>query len=187
MGTARTPRSGMTSGLVAWHNENAFAEPFPAIQSLHQESAFSSAGLCFRTRRLKPPNIFWVQSIAKQCSATIEINVADLSASNRGSWILVAYTDSCSSPGLRHHIVLPNSFGKAIYAPLRVQFFVWLLVHGRIQCRTTLFRKTIVGLPICEICKQPDETCAHIDCRFAGVFGGMVVLDVILYSVHLSP
>jgi len=42
-------------------------------------------------------------------------------------------------------------------APPRVQLFVWLLMHERIQCRTMLFKKHIVDSPTCEICQAADE------------------------------
>jgi len=41
----------------------------------------------------------------------------------------------------------PHPAAKFIWetrAPPRVQFFIWLMVHGRVQCRTNLFRKTIL-------------------------------------------
>ena len=57
-------------------------------------------------------------------------------------------------------------------APSRVQFFIWLMVHGRVQCRTNLFRKTIVDSPVCEVYKHADETSEHIafGCSFAELF-----------------
>jgi hypothetical protein len=47
-------------------------------------------------------------------------------------------------------------------APPRVQLFVWLLMHKRIQCRTMLFKKHIVDSPTCEICQAADESPEHI-------------------------
>lgn len=59
-------------------------------------------------------------------------------------------------------------------APPLVRFFVWLLVHGRAQCRSNLFRKTIVDSPTCEVCNQANETCEHIvvGCPSAEEFWG---------------
>jgi hypothetical protein len=76
---------------------------------------------------------------------------------------------------LQSRNVPPQPAAKFIWnshAPPRVQFFVWLLVHGRIQCRATLFRKAIVDSPVCEICNLADETSTHIvfGCRFAEEF-----------------
>ena len=69
----------------------------------------------------------------------------------------------------------PHPAAKFIWetrAPPRVQFFIWLMVHGKVQRRTNLFRKTIVDSPICEVCRLSDETGEHIafQCPFAGVF-----------------
>ena len=49
---------------------------------------------------------------------------------------------------------------------------VWLLIHGRVQCRVNLCRKTIVDSSICEVCSLEDETGEHIvfDCPFAQQF-----------------
>jgi len=57
-------------------------------------------------------------------------------------------------------------------APPRVQFFVWLLIHGRVQCRVNLCLKSIVDSPICAVCNQETETGEHIvfDCPFAQEF-----------------
>ena len=69
----------------------------------------------------------------------------------------------------------PHPAAKFIWetrAPPRVQFFIWLMVHGKVQRRTNLFRKTIVDSPICEVCRLSDETDEHIalQCPFAEVF-----------------
>jgi hypothetical protein len=54
-------------------------------------------------------------------------------------------------------------------APPKVQFFMWLLIHGRIQCKTNLLRKRVVDNPICEVCNQMPESTDHIiaECEFA--------------------
>jgi hypothetical protein len=55
--------------------------------------------------------------------------------------------------------------------PSRVQFFAWLLVHGRIQCRSNLLRKKIIepAQSGCALCSAPLETPLHIffECPFA--------------------
>jgi hypothetical protein len=57
-------------------------------------------------------------------------------------------------------------------APLRVRFFIWLLMQGRIQCRKNLFVKHIVDSPLCEICNNEEESADHIifHCDFAVAF-----------------
>ncbi|TVU08333.1 hypothetical protein EJB05_41734, partial [Eragrostis curvula] len=47
-------------------------------------------------------------------------------------------------------------------APPRVQFFGWLLVQERIQCKTNLLQKTIVDDAKCEVCSSADETSDHL-------------------------
>lgn len=37
-------------------------------------------------------------------------------------------------------------------APPRVQFFAWLLLHGRVQCRANLHKRSIVEDATCELC-----------------------------------
>nr|CAB3445429.1 unnamed protein product [Digitaria exilis] len=63
------------------------------------------------------------------------------------------------------------SFSKFVWgnrAPPRVQFFAWLLVQDRIQCRSNLFRKGIVEDVACAICGG-NEDCDHVvlSCPFA--------------------
>ena len=49
---------------------------------------------------------------------------------------------------------------------------MWLLIHGRVQCRVNLCLKSIVDSPICAVCNQETETGEHIvfDCPFAQEF-----------------
>ena len=69
----------------------------------------------------------------------------------------------------RHHDFIWES-----RAPSRVKFFAWLLVHGRIQCRSNLLRKSIITPEEsgCPICSAPLETPEHImlSCPFARRF-----------------
>jgi hypothetical protein len=60
------------------------------------------------------------------------------------------------------------------FAPSKVKVFAWLLVRGRIQCRSNLFRKGILDATSsgCPICSAPLETPSHIrfGCEFARCF-----------------
>lgn len=57
-------------------------------------------------------------------------------------------------------------------APPRVQFFAWLLIHGRIQCKSNLLHKHIVAEDVCDLCRTSPETTDHVifDCPFATSF-----------------
>ena len=48
------------------------------------------------------------------------------------------------------------------HAPPRVRFFAWLLVQGKIQCRTNLLVKTIIEDSTCELCKADAESPDHL-------------------------
>ena len=54
-------------------------------------------------------------------------------------------------------------------APPRVQFFGWLLVLQRLNCRANLKHKHILEEASCELCKSGDEDCDHLflTCSFA--------------------
>jgi hypothetical protein len=73
----------------------------------------------------------------------------------------------------RDGIVLPSAaFVWESRAPKRVQFFVWLLMQGRIQCRTNLLKKKVVDSATCEVCTSDDESAIHVifECPFAKAF-----------------
>jgi hypothetical protein len=47
-------------------------------------------------------------------------------------------------------------------APPRVQFFTWLLIQGRVQCKANLLKKHVVQEASCEVCGAAEETATHI-------------------------
>jgi len=47
-------------------------------------------------------------------------------------------------------------------APPKVQFFAWLLVQERIQCRANLLKKNVVQDATCEVCRAGVEDCDHL-------------------------
>lgn len=57
-------------------------------------------------------------------------------------------------------------------APPRVQFFGWLLIHGRVQCKTSLLQRKVVQDSTCELCNREPETASHLifHCAFAASF-----------------
>jgi hypothetical protein len=57
-------------------------------------------------------------------------------------------------------------------APPRVQFFGWLLVHGWVQCETSLLQRKVVQDSTCELCNREPETASHLifHCAFAASF-----------------
>jgi hypothetical protein len=67
---------------------------------------------------------------------------------------------------------LVAGFVWSSYAPRCIQFFIWLLMQRRIQCRTNLVTKQIVDTALCEVCGLHDKTADHIiaGCPFARTF-----------------
>lgn len=47
-------------------------------------------------------------------------------------------------------------------APLRVQFFAWLLLQDRIQSRVNLAKRGVIQNLCCELCPGVPETANHI-------------------------
>ncbi|CAO1940520.1 unnamed protein product [Urochloa humidicola] len=77
----------------------------------------------------------------------------------------------------------PCAFTKFVWrnkAPPRVQFFAWLLVQERIQCRANLLLKNIVDDAKCELCHNREETCDHIifTCPFASQVWAGLGMDI---------
>jgi hypothetical protein len=70
------------------------------------------------------------------------------------------------------------------YAPKRVQFFMWLLMQGRIQSRSNLLKKHVVDTAVCGVCAQMEETPEHVimRCQFAKDFWQRIGLTPSLLS-----
>ncbi|CAO2185858.1 unnamed protein product [Urochloa humidicola] len=65
-------------------------------------------------------------------------------------------------------------------APPRVQFFAWLLVQERVQCRANLQHKNIVDDATCALCSQAVEDCNHLilHCSFAAQAWSSLNIDI---------
>ncbi|RLN27672.1 hypothetical protein C2845_PM05G02270 [Panicum miliaceum] len=77
-------------------------------------------------------------------------------------------------------------------APPRTQFFTWLLVQERIQCRVNLLMKNIILDATCEVCQEAPEDCDHLvfRCPFsAAVWAtlGVDTTDCRVPKFQLSP
>ncbi|GJN06830.1 hypothetical protein PR202_ga24598 [Eleusine coracana subsp. coracana] len=57
-------------------------------------------------------------------------------------------------------------------APQRVRFFGWLMVQGRIQCKSNLLKNNIVANDNCDVCRATGEDTDHImfGCSFTRSF-----------------
>jgi hypothetical protein len=85
---------------------------------------------------------------------------------------------------------MPHPAAKFVWsskASPRVQFFMWLLVHGRIQRKSNLFRKKVVDSP-CEVCNLADETPSHLvgECDFASQFWMKLGIQLLVNGVGIA-
>lgn len=57
-------------------------------------------------------------------------------------------------------------------APLKVQFFAWLLAKDRLPMKKNLYKKNIVSTPACDLCNSAKETASYLclHCPFAAAF-----------------
>ncbi|GJN29935.1 hypothetical protein PR202_gb18201 [Eleusine coracana subsp. coracana] len=64
-------------------------------------------------------------------------------------------------------------------APSKVQFFGWLMVQERVQCKANLLKKSIVDNDTCEVCANAREDTNHIffQCSFACEFWRTIGVD----------
>jgi hypothetical protein len=71
-------------------------------------------------------------------------------------------------------------------APPRVQFFAWLLVQGRVQCRANLLVKNIVDDSSCELCWGAAEDSDHIILRCPFALQVWTTLSIDMVSIDVS-
>jgi len=77
----------------------------------------------------------------------------------------------------------PDASAKFIWSsstPPRVQFFGWLLVHGRVQSKANLHKRKIVDDAVCDLCSASPETATHLifECPVASTFWRTVGIQV---------
>jgi hypothetical protein len=78
---------------------------------------------------------------------------------------------------------IPADFAKFVWSnhtPPKVQHFCWLVVQGRIKCRTNLKKKNIVDDDTCPICGADQESATHLmlTCPFLSQLWGKFGMDV---------
>ncbi|XP_066374589.1 uncharacterized protein [Miscanthus floridulus] len=155
----------------AWHNEDALADRFPALHSRCTKKKLSVAQVV--AVGVDSPS-FLVPRLSAQANSELAqlghiVSMVSLSNNRdkrRGPFCLgQGRFDSGSLYRLlQSRTAPPHPAAKFIWnsrAPPRVQFFVWLLIHGRVQCRVNLCRKTILDSSICEVCSLEDETASQ--------------------------
>lgn len=94
------------------------------------------------------------------------------------SWLNPCCRDTTLLPSVDTYVKLKTAAGSTNsafaafvwrnHAPPRIQFFGWLLMQERIQCRVNLAKKNILTNSSCALCGQ-EESCDHIilHCSFA--------------------
>ena len=163
-----------------WHGDESFAERFPALYSHCKQPKQSVQAVVIdglrqhlvpRLTTLAADELREVQVILSQTTLT---NSEDLRSSPFAS-----ADGSLATSGLYKMIKssrdpshLPNGGFWSSRAPPRVQFFAWLLLHGRQQCKSNLLTKKIVDDATCELCDGAPETAEHLlfFCPFSAVF-----------------
>lgn len=70
-------------------------------------------------------------------------------------------------------------------APLKVQFFAWLLAKDRLPTKRNLHKKNIVSSPDCDLCNTPEETASHLclHCPFAAAFWNNLHIQINITSM----
>jgi len=121
-----------------------------------------------------------------------------------GAQCLVAWEKACQQKemgGLRikdlamkNKCLLLKLLHRATFMPLsgatepppKVQFFAWLLVQERIQCRANLLKKNVVQDATCEVCQGDMEDCDHLifKCPFASSVWASLHVDTTGCSVR---
>jgi hypothetical protein len=148
----------------AWHNEDALADRFPA---LHSHCTKKNMSVAQTIEMGVDSSNFLVPRLSSEASNELAqlwqianlVIFSDNRDKRRGPFCLgQGKVDSGALYRLLQSRTAPSHLAaKFIWdscAPPRVQFFVWLIIHGSVQCRVNLSRKSIVDSPMCEVCNQ---------------------------------
>jgi hypothetical protein len=184
-----------------WHMDEALADRFPAIYShcTRKEVSVREAVLSNLHNAFVPRLSNQATVELQQINAIIEQTALSQGNDLRKSQFDCGHgkLDSSSIYKLlkaRQQPADPTSdFIWKNSVPPRIQFFMWLVSKGRIQCRANLCKKRIVSSPGCEICGATEETTDHIilHCPFARSFwnalGLTVTDDLSAQAMHTLP
>ncbi|TVU22848.1 hypothetical protein EJB05_32568, partial [Eragrostis curvula] len=153
-----------------WFESSCFSEAYPALYShcVHQSASVRDVVTGGILRHLVPrltstaeEELNEVQALLNSVQLTEEEDVRhspfiDKHGSLKSAPIYKALmTDSTANCDF-HDFVWIN------HAPPRARFFTWLLVQGRIHCRSNLLMKNIVDTATCELCQTTAETPEHL-------------------------
>ncbi|WVZ72521.1 hypothetical protein U9M48_020963 [Paspalum notatum var. saurae] len=172
----------------AWHGMDDLATKFPALHSHCRPSDISVREAVdrgiepFLVSRLTPRA---EEELAK-LNVIINTTLVSETPDRRLSDLTNADGKLCTSrlyKILKHEDSHSSSAADFVWqnqAPPRVQFFWWLAVNKRIQCRDNLMKKHIVQSAACEECGDACETTSHIlfECRVAQAFWNRIGFHV---------
>ena len=163
-----------------WHGEESMAERYPALYS-HCRTPTQSVYAVI-TGGLRGHLVTRLSAIAAKELQDVQALLSHIrltDAADERSSPFAAEDGALINSGL--YSMIKSSREPALSAqagfwssrpPPRVQFFAWLLMHGRLQCRANLLRKKIVDDATCELCAEAAETVDHLllHCPFAASF-----------------
>jgi hypothetical protein len=163
-----------------WHEDEALSERFPALfshckrkEDSIREAVLSNLHDAFVPRLSNQAvlELQQVMSIVLQTTLTAG-NDRRKSQFDTGRGKLDSSSIYCLLKAKQHAADPSSKFIWKNSVPPRIQFFMWLLSKGRIQCRANLYRKKIVQDQHCEACGASEETTDHIilHCPFARDF-----------------
>jgi hypothetical protein len=176
----------------AWPNDEALADCFPALYSHCSKKTLSVSQVMdegidspgFLVRRLTTQAMDQLEEVRH---LLLHTELRDVPDARSGPFCLPQ--GKFDSGGLYRLLksregspLQSASFVWESRAPKRVQFFTWLLMQGRIQCRTNLVNKRVVDTATCEVCNLGDESAHHVimGCSFAKAFWDSI-------GFHLLP
>lgn len=165
-----------------WHKDDSMAERFPALYSHCKLQNLSvQAVVSGRLRRHLVPRLTTTAAAEKAELETIPGTILLSDCDDQRECPFAQPGGKLGTSGLYKLIKTSRcpdmQAGRGFWqscAPARVQFFAWLLMHGRLQCRANLHKKTIVDNATCELCNGAPEKAEHLlfSCPFSASFWG---------------